>query len=93
MNFNKYTAAILSCLFIFNFITPLAIAETSIQPVEEKQKVNISFTERAIPESIEKEMKDCIKNIWQRQGRRNIFTHIYACSKSKSTKTRISFKR
>lgn len=77
MNFNKYTAAILSCLFIFNFITPLAIAETSIQPVEEKQKVNISFTERAIPESIEKEMKDCIKKIYGNDKVEEIYSHIY----------------
>lgn len=76
MNFNKYTALILSCLMIFNIFTPLAIAEETQNSVQ-TQKLNISLTERAIPESIEKEMKDSIKKIFGTDKVDEIYSHIY----------------
>lgn len=77
MKFNKYTALLLSCLLIFNFIPPMAMAENATISNESAQKINISLTERAIPESIEKEMKDCIKKIYGADKVDDIYSHIY----------------
>ncbi len=76
MNFNKYTALILSCLMTFNFFTPVVMAE-DIQKNSPTQKINISLTERAIPESVEKEMKDSIKKIYGSDNVDEIYSHIY----------------
>ena len=76
MNFNKYTALILSCLMTFNFFTPVVMAE-DIQKNSPTQKINISLTERAIPESVEKEMKDSIKKIYGSDKVDEIYSHIY----------------
>lgn len=78
MKFNKYTALLLSCLLIFNFITPMAMAEKATISNESAQKINISLTERAIPESIEKEMKDCIKK-YMEQTKLTTYTPTYIC--------------
>ncbi len=78
MNLKKYAALLLSALVMLNFTIPLTLANETLTDKENGiQKLNAALTQRAIPESIEKEMKECIKKIYGADKVDNIYSHIY----------------
>lgn len=78
MNFNKYAAMILTALMLGSNLTPLAVADEISQDAKTPAaKLNLTLNQRAIPEQIEKEMKDSIKKIYGQEKVDEIYSHIY----------------
>ena len=78
MNVKKYTAFILTALMLMNTTLPLTFAVEDISPAQKPaQKLNLALKQRAIPDSVEKEMKECIKKIYGADKVDDIYSHIY----------------
>lgn len=78
MNLKRCAAILLSALMMLTITNPITLANDLVSDKENRNsKFNAVITQRAIPESIEKEMKECIKKIYGQDKVDEIYSHIY----------------
>lgn len=85
MKLYKYAALALSGLLIFNLTAPMTFAYKA-ETDKVQGKLITAITERAIPEQIEKEMKDSIKKIYGAENVDEIYSHIYILAQKAKAK-------